>query len=123
MYPREPRHHDDERPVRHRGLDLWFYEQCGSRYYFRLTRLALVLIFSLVVLSIVAILTVFFYQSNTPTEEPDISIKPLPTPAYSPVKTLIKPPPPQLPPVRINPNINASNPPAMPTPSRNINGQ
>lgn len=125
MYPYEPRNHDDELPVRRRGLDLWFYEQHGARYYFRLTRLALVIIFSLVIFSIVAILTMFFYQSNTPIEEPHVNIKLPPAPAYSPNKTLIKPAPPLPPPPRVrgNPNINANNPLGTPTPSRNVNGQ
>lgn len=123
MYPHEQHNRDEQDPLaRHHGLDLWFYEKRGSRYYLRLTRLAVALILIPSVLTIVAIVAIFFYQVNRPMEEPNINISMQPGPAVSP-QTLIKkpPPPPPLPPVRRSPNINASNQLVAPTPNRKVN--
>ena len=103
-------------------LELWFYEQQGSRYHLRLTRLAVALIFVPFVLSIIAIAAIFFYQNNTPLEEPNINISVSPRPDYSP-QILIKPAPPASPPPRerSRTNINTNSQAITPTPVRNVN--
>jgi hypothetical protein len=125
MYRDEQHVHDEhDPPVSHSRLDLWYYERRGSRYYLRFTGLAVALISVLVVVSISSILMLYFYQKNTPIEEPNINIGVQPRPAYSP-QILIKPAPqlPPPPPVRSYANINGYIPLSTPTPSRNINGR
>ena len=123
MYPHEQNDHDDrDLPVRHRSLDLWFYQKRGSRYYLRLTGFAVALIFGLTLISIVSLLIFFFYQSNPPMEKINVNINTSPSTDVSP-RTLIKPPrpAPSTPRVGSHLNLNASNQSVAPTPSRNNN--
>ena len=110
MYPHEQHDHDDrDLPGRHRGLELWFYEKRGSRYYLRLTGFAVALIFGLTAISILALLAFFFYQSNRPMKEINLNINTSPSTDSSP-RTLIKPPmpAPSTPRVRSHMNLNAN---------------
>lgn len=122
MHTHEQHDHDyHDLPARHRALDLWFYEQRGSRYYLRLTRFAVALILVPVLLSMVAIVAFYFYKKSTPAKKPDININVSSAPA-SPPKTLIKMAPQPTPPrVRNRQNVNANNPLIAPTPGRNAN--
>src|SRR5947209_4405465 len=125
MYQHRQHNHDaHDLPARHRSLDLWFYEQRGSRYYLRLTRLGLAVIVVPTVLSLIALIVIFFfYRINAPIENPDININVQPTPSYSTNRSLIKPapPPPSPPQVRSRPNVNANIPLVISTPGRNTN--
>lgn len=61
---------------RHRGgrFELFFYEQVGTRYYLRVTRLALVLIVCLTVIPIVAIFALFYTRRHADLENVNINI-------------------------------------------------
>lgn len=112
-----------DQPSRYRGLDLWFYEQRGSRYYLRLTRIGLAVMIVPTVLAVIAITALFFYRNSTPVEKPDININVQSTPDYVPNRTLLKraPPPPPPPQVRSPPNVNTNSPLVITTPGNNTN--
>jgi hypothetical protein len=122
---------------RRRGgrFELFFYEQVGSRYYLRFTRLALVLVVCLTVVPAAAIFAIFFTQSRVDFEDVNVNIR---TPPSAPrnygspiIQTTTPPVMPAVPkagrsprggePIRQRPaapNINANAPPTpSPTPS------
>lgn len=84
-----------ERHGPHRGgrFELFFYEQVGSRYYLRFTRLALVLIVCLTVIPMLAICTLFFTQSRVDLENVNINIKAQPGAPGNDVRLIIQPAP------------------------------
>jgi hypothetical protein len=73
-------------------FELFFYEQVGSRYYLRFTRLALILVVCLTVIPAVAILALFLTQSHADLENVNINIRAAPREPgnYAPI---IQPPP------------------------------
>ena len=113
-------------------FELFFYEQVGTRYYLRFTRLALILVVCLTVVPAVAILALFLTQRHAVLENVNVNVRVAPqSPGnYAP----IIPPPAALPtppkagrsprvgePARQTPAapaLNANGPPApSPTPS------
>lgn len=55
-------------------FDLFFYEQVGTRYYLRFTRLALVLVVCLTVVPAVAIFALFVTNSHADLENVNVNI-------------------------------------------------
>lgn len=122
----------------HRGgsrFDLFFYEQVGTRYYLRFTRLALVLVACLTVIPIMAIFALFFTQRRADLKNVnvDITVPPrapanyespiiqpppavaIPTPPKASRSQRGKEPPRQMP---VTPGVNVNAPPTpSPTPS------
>ena len=58
-----------------RRFELFFYEQVGTRYYLRFTRLALLLVVCLTVIPMVAICALFFTESHADLENVNINIR------------------------------------------------
>jgi hypothetical protein len=56
-------------------FELFFYEQVGTRYYLRFTRLALVLVVCLTVVPAVAILALFLTHSRADLENVNINVR------------------------------------------------
>jgi hypothetical protein len=87
-----------ERNQRRGGrFDLFFYEQVGTRYYLRFTRLALTLIVCLTVIPMVAICALFFTQSRVDLENVNINIRAQPGATGNDVRLIIQPPLPTTP--------------------------
>lgn len=104
---------------------LFFFETVNGRSYMRLTRLAVILIVGLTVVSIISILLIFLFSSQPSTSKPvnvNVSV-PSPSP-YVPKKPILRPPPPQPQPPKVAQPVYS-----MPTPSntpllyKNYNGQ
>jgi hypothetical protein len=120
--------------TRRRGFELVFWEQVGTQYKLRFTRLALALVVCLTVIPALAIFAIFLTQSHADLENVNINVRIAP-PAPGNYPQLIKAPPPaamptppkvgrsprggdparQTPPT---PGLNANTPPTpSPTPS------
>jgi hypothetical protein len=63
------------RDSRRRRFELFFYEQVGTRYYLRFTRLALVLVVCLTVIPAAAIFAIFFTRSRVDFEDVNVNIR------------------------------------------------
>src|SRR5215207_9720935 len=85
-----------ERRGPHRGgrFELFFYEQVGTRYYLRFTRLALLLVVCLTVIPMVAICALFFTQSRVDLENVNINIRSQPGAPGNDIRLIIQQPPP-----------------------------
>ena len=93
MRPSEQDTPEYHQPRRGRRFELFFYEQVGTRYYLRFTRLALALVVCLTVIPAVAILALFLTQSHADLENVNINVRVAPRePGNYP--QLIQPPPP-----------------------------
>ena len=90
---------DDKPPKRGINLELFFFEQVGSRSYLRFTNLALFLILFLTLGAIGMLLALYVWNRNQKHEEINLNIS-VPTPmSTDPNRTLILPaPPPATPP-------------------------
>jgi hypothetical protein len=109
-----------------KGYDLWYYEQReNGRLYFRLAPFGWALLIIPALLAIVAMIILFFYNTNRPMPKTDVTIKPPPVSSDTLNNLEIKPAPPQPAPRRVNNrmNFNAINPLSSPQRNRNINGQ
>lgn len=112
--------------LRRRGNALWYYEERGNgRTYFRLTLLAWAFFIIPTVLAVLGLTSLYFYNSLTPSPEPDVTIRPRDTSADASSSNLLKrassaPSPPR---VGARTNINSGNSTASPQPVRNGNGQ
>jgi hypothetical protein len=109
-----------------KGYDLWYYERRGNdRLYFRLAPLGWSLIVIAAIVSIMALIILFFYNTKAPLPKTDVTIKPSPGSSDTPSNLEIKPVPPRSsqPQVNRRSNFNSINPLSSPQPSRNINGQ
>jgi hypothetical protein len=115
-------------------FELFFYEQVGTRYYLRFTRLALLLIVCLTVIPMVAICALFFTQSRVDVENVNINIRSQSQAPGNYGGPIIMPPPTNIPtPPKVSrsprggdparqtpaaPDLNANGPPTpSPTPS------
>lgn len=110
-------------PPQSSGYDLWYYERRGDgRLYFRLAPLGLILLIVPAVLAVVAMVVLFLYNTHTPVNEPDVTIRPRDVSNDPPSGNLIRmppPPPPQR--ARSRPTLNSNKPLVTPTSARNIN--
>jgi hypothetical protein len=86
---------EPEEHSRHRGgrFELFFYEQVGTRYYLRFTRLALALVICLTVIPILAIFALFFTQRHTSLENVNVEITVPPQTPRNYEAPIIQPPP------------------------------
>jgi hypothetical protein len=75
-------------------FELFFYEQVGTRYYLRFTRLALLLIVCLTVIPMVAICALFITESHVDLENVNINIRAQPQAPGNDVRLIIQQPPP-----------------------------
>ena len=88
-------HNPTERDPRRGGrFELFFYEQVGTRYYLRFTRLALLLIVCLTVIPMLAICALFVTQSRVDLENVNINIRAHPGAPGNDVRLIIQQPPP-----------------------------
>jgi type IV secretory pathway VirB10-like protein len=77
------------------NLELFYYEQVGSRYYLRFTRLALVIILGLTIISLVMILAVFLLSDHlSDSKEVNVNIT-VPKSSSPPTQIIIPPTPTQ----------------------------
>jgi hypothetical protein len=91
-------HSPTERDTRRGGrFELFFYEQVGTRYYLRFTRLALLLIVCLTVFPMVAICALFFTESHADLENVNINIRSQSQAPGNDVRLIIQPPPAPMP--------------------------
>jgi hypothetical protein len=72
---------------------LFFYEQVGTRYYLRFTRLALALVVCLTVIPAVAIFAIFLTQSRAGLENININVRTVPQGPGNYPQQLIQPAP------------------------------
>ena len=99
MRPNEynsPAGHD---PRHGRRFELFFfeYDQARSRYHLRFTRLALVLVGCLTVISMLAIFALFVTQSHTDLENVNINVRVEPRAPGNYGGPIVMPPPPTIP--------------------------
>lgn len=114
-------------------FELFFYEQVGTRYYLRFTRLALVLVVCLTVVPAVAIFALFVTNSHADLENVNVNISVEPRAPGNYGGPIVMPPPTNIPtPPKVRsprggdparqtlaaPTVNANAPPTpSPTPS------
>jgi heme/copper-type cytochrome/quinol oxidase subunit 2 len=111
------------------GFALWYYERHDDgRLSFHLAPLAWALFIVPTILAVMAIISLYVYNSMTPAPQTDVTIHPRDTSGDAPpTETLIKraPPGPTPPRIRtrtnINLNVNSGNPAARPQPNGNGN--
>lgn len=121
---RSDKHIEREEITPHRrglNLELFYYEQVGSRSYLRVTKLGLVLILILTVLPIIALLSLFLLNQSTPMPNVDVTIKPIPAANTSAYPTIHQPTPPPAPKVLRQSKAAQPVPPTLPSPIRNSN--
>jgi hypothetical protein len=119
----EPFSQSDVKPSRPRfNWELYYYERVGSRYYLRITSLALIL---MIVAMLVGFTILILDARNHLTQKINTNITvPSATP-YSPENIIIRQTPQPPPPPRVRKQSKAvlPSPLALPSPNRNINAQ
>jgi hypothetical protein len=106
-----------------RTHSLYYYEQIGSRFYLRITRLGLALILLFTIVPVIAILSLFLLNQATPMPDVDVMIKPRPadnTSTYPAIKQPSQAPTPRA--VR-QPPLKPPSPPVLSSPPANSNTQ
>ena len=95
MRPNEQSTPEKRDPRRSGRFELFFYEydQVGTRYYLRFTRLALILVVCLTLIPAVAIFALFLTQSHADPENVNINVRVAPREPGNYPQQLIKPPP------------------------------
>lgn len=96
MSPSEQNTPEAYQPRRGGRFELFFYEQVGTRYYLRFTRLALVLVICLMVIPVVAIFALFLTQSHADLKNVNVDVR-VPERAPGNYPQLIQPPPAAMP--------------------------
>lgn len=123
MHPNDQ--NTQERHSRSGGrFGLFFFEQVGSRYYLRFTRLALLLIVCLTLIPIVLLFALYLSRKGSGTKNVNVEIV-VPTPApHDYNKPIIKPaaPPPTPPKVSIPPGAGVPSRQTPLAPNGNANG-
>lgn len=117
----QPASKDQRKQNRWINLELFYFEQIGSRSYLRITRLGLVLILLFTVLPVIVIFSLFLFNQSTPTPNVDVTIKPMPTANTSIYPTIQQPTPPPAPKALRQPQAARPSPPALSSPIRNSN--
>jgi hypothetical protein len=106
-----------------RKHSLYYYEQVGSRFYLRITRLGLVLILLFTVVPVIAILSLFLMNRSTPTPDVDVTVKPRPADNTSTYPAIKQPSPPPTQKAVRQPALKQPSPPVLATPPVNSNTQ
>jgi hypothetical protein len=130
MHPNDQNVQADHESRRSSRFELFFYEQVGTRYYLRFTRLALILVVCLTVISMVAIFALFITNSHADLENVNINVRVEPRAPGNYGGPIVMPPPTTIPtppkasrsprggePARQTPAAPGSNANAPPTPS------
>lgn len=129
MRPDEQYNHNDSHQAHSpKKLELFFFESVGNRSYLRFTKLAVVLILCLTLVSLIGIFTLFLYnRASSSSEQINVNVRTIPSPNATPFRNvIIQAPTPQSPPpkIRMQPLLPAPTLPAMPLESdRNMNEQ
>lgn len=97
MRPNEYDNPADGETRRSGRFELFFYEQIGTRYHLRFTRLALILIVCLTVISMLAIIALFVTQSRTDLENVNINVRVEPRAPGNYGGPIVMPPPTTIP--------------------------
>jgi multisubunit Na+/H+ antiporter MnhC subunit len=90
------------------SFDLFYFEQVGARQYLRFTRLTLMIILGLTIISI-GMMLVFFTLSSQSNDTSDINVN-ITSPSHSPTQPIIIQQPPKLSPLRSNKQMRTSVP-------------
>jgi hypothetical protein len=115
---------DDDSPPLGRGFELFYYERRGSRYYLRMTRVALLLVVGLTLISIAGLLILFFVQRSDGVTDVNVNISTPPSDVHYPPVTIQQPSLPPNPRRAIRQPKAAQPPsPTLPSPVRNGNEQ
>src|ERR1041384_134464 len=123
---RSEEHLTEEKIIPHQRrlkLELFYFEQIGSRSYLRITRLGLILILLFTVLPVIVILSLFLINRSTPTPDVDIIIKPRQAENTSTYPTIKQPSPPPTPKAVRQPTLKQTSPPVLATTPDNGNTQ
>src|SRR5436853_2721522 len=102
-------------------LELFYYEQVGSRSYLRVTGLGLILVLILTVVPIIVLLSIFLLNQSTPMPNVDVTIKPMPTANSSAYPTIHQPTPPPAPKALQQSKAVQPVPPVLSSPIRDSN--
>jgi hypothetical protein len=126
MKPTDQFNDNDNQPSQRRGnLELFFVERIGNRSFLRFTRLGVILILCFTVLPLIAIFTIFLFQSNPSSlEQINANVPMTERPQINLNQNITKqvPPLPSPPKVRMQPLPPAPTPPALPPEyDRNMN--
>jgi hypothetical protein len=123
MRPHEPHDEGDQgRPPRRRDYSLFYFQHEGGRSHLRFTLLGVVVFALLIIIPIMALLILFFINSQTPATEVNTNVTVRPAAPYSPNTPLIRQAPPPSPARNIKqPTFNMPTPPLPPTPLSNSN--
>jgi hypothetical protein len=121
-------HYNSQQAHSSKKLELFFFETVGNRSYLRFTKLAVILILCLTLISLVGIFTLFLYnRASSSSEQINVNVRAIPSPTATPFRNvIIQAPPPQSPPpkMRMQPLLPAPTLPATPLESdRNMNEQ
>lgn len=103
------------------SLELFYFEQVGTRSYLRFTGLGVILILIFTVLPVIALLFLFLLNQSTPMPDTDVRIKPAAPANASIYPTIHQPPPPPAPKALRQPKVAQPSPLAFPSPVRNSN--
>jgi hypothetical protein len=123
MRPNDPISEQPRKQRRRLNLELFYFEQVGSRSYLRVTRLGLALVLILTVVPVTAIFALFLHQRSAPPPDVDITIRPRPVDNTSAYPTIQPAPPfPTPKPVR-QPALKQPSPRVSPTPPATTNLQ
>jgi hypothetical protein len=121
-------HSDSQQPHSPKKLELFFFETVGNRSYLRFTKLAVILILCLTLISLVGIFTLFVYNhASSSSEQINVNVRTIPSPSATPFRNVIiqAPPPQSTPPkIRMQPLLPTPAIPVTPLESdRNMNEQ
>lgn len=92
MQPDEQFNQSQPPPTREK-IGLFYYERVGSRYYLRFTRLTVMLVVGLTVISIAALLVFFLSNHRNPPKEVNVTITIPESSPNPPTQTIIQPAP------------------------------
>jgi hypothetical protein len=125
MRPHEPNDvSNHEPPTRRRGYSLFYFQQEGQRSHLRFTLLGATVVVLIIIGPVIALLVMFFINSQTPASEVNTNVTVQPAVPYSPNTPVIRQSPPPSPAKAIKqPASSMPTPPTLPTPVNNSNEQ
>jgi hypothetical protein len=121
QFVEQPALKDRKKQGRWISLELFYFEQIGSRSYLRITKLGLVLILLFTILPVIIIFSLFLFNRSTPMPNVDVTIKPMSTDNTSISPAIHQPTPPPALKVLRQPKAAQPSPPTLPSSIRNIN--
>lgn len=121
MLPNDQATSEDTMARQQRRHSLYYYEQIGSRFYLRITRLGLVLILLLTIVPVIAILSLFLLNQTKPMPDVDVTIKSRLTDNTSTYPAIKQPSPAPTPRTVRQPALKQPSPPVLSIPPANSN--